>query len=251
MNRQDLLIHLKQVTENIDKILDAAQLPTDLQEFTPEQIEALEAIAQLVETKQAKTYKVAGEIYRKPIREIQLEEIAFRHTIAHDRIPEILAEMKLKPETLTDEQLMLFKTVCQQLQAGIAFEMAVQSVAPQKQTKGKKTTAQTMPEFVPPSEPAGAITPTNNGPMPGLAVQTIPDGHSETLQSVVDVAIDTAGFKVNERIANRAINASEALDGAIDNAIWRSLMDPSRANALSAEKVVEAIKRKRAERNGN
>lgn len=250
MNKSELTAHLKQGSDIIDKILDAAQLPTDLQEFTPEQIEALEAIAQLVETKQAKTYKEAGEIYRKPIREIQLEEVAFRHTIAHDRIPEILAAMKLRPETLTDGDLTHFESVCQHLQDGMDFGMAVQSVAPQKQNKGKKA-SQTMPEFVPPSEPAGAITPTNDGPMPGLAVQTIPDGHSETLQSVVDVAIDTAGFEVNERIANRAINASEALDGAIDNAIWRSLMDPSRANALSAEKVVEAIKRKRAERNGN
>ena len=249
MNRQELNTRLQKNSENVTDILKAAQLPPDLEDFTSEQVLVCEEIVQLVSSGQAKTYKVAGEIYRKPINEAQLEEIAFRHTIAHDRIPEILAGMKLKPETMTDEDLTHFESVCQHLQDGMDFGMAVQSVAPPK--KGKKAAAQALPEFVPKPEPAGAITPTNSGPMPGLAVQTIPDGHSETLQSVVDVAIDTAGFEVNERIANRAINASEALDGAIDNAIWRSLMDPSRANALSAEKVVEAIKRKRAERNGN
>jgi hypothetical protein len=69
MNKTDLTAHLKQGADSIDKILEAAQLPLDLQEYSPEQIKVTEEITQLVSSKQAKTYKDAGVLYRKPLDE--------------------------------------------------------------------------------------------------------------------------------------------------------------------------------------
>jgi hypothetical protein len=198
-------------------------------------------------------------------RESQLKEIAVRYAIAHERIPEVLGAMKLKLETLTEAQIQLFQDVCQMLQSGMDLAMASQSAASNAKAQAKaKPDARNFPESAqaavadkhPPDQSTSnleagvALAPRQDSPMHGLANQSIPDGHSETLQGVVDIAVDTAGFDVNGRIATKALDAAQALDGAIDEAIWRSLTDPSRSNALSAEKVVEAIHRKREERHG-
>ncbi|NJM77729.1 MAG: hypothetical protein HC852_20540 [Acaryochloridaceae cyanobacterium RU_4_10] len=241
MNKSELIAHLKQGTDIIDKILDAAQLPADLQEFMPEQIVVLEAIAQLVETKQAKTYKLAGEIYRKPLRENQLEEIAFRHAIAHDRMAEILTAMKLKPETLTDEQLTLFDTVCQQLHAGMDFDMAVQSVAPPKQTKGKKASAQALPEFAPQSESGSAIALTNNGSMPGLLAQITPVVNQEqraNIDQVVDVLAPHATPNIVEIAAQEAARQCEGIEAYTRHSLANKIVSSPKMNVDPNEAVV-------------
>jgi hypothetical protein len=194
MNKNDLSTQTKLNVEKIDEILKAALLPLDLEDYTPEQVSVVQELINLVESKQAKTYKEASEIYRKPIREIQLEEIAYRHTIAHDRIPEILAGMKLKPETLTDEDLTHFESVCQQLQNGIDFHMAVQAAAPPKQGKGKK--AQTMPELL--VQPEGAIAVASPA-----ALAEIP----EELQGVVEGAGGNMSSLVLDSLKDRSLQA--------------------------------------------
>jgi hypothetical protein len=60
-------------------------------------------------------------------REKQLREIGLRHRISDERIPEILAAMKLKLEVLTDEQVERFRDVCKLLESGVALNMACQS----------------------------------------------------------------------------------------------------------------------------
>ncbi|NJM76254.1 MAG: hypothetical protein HC852_11255 [Acaryochloridaceae cyanobacterium RU_4_10] len=252
MNRQDLSSQLKQATENLDKILDAAQLPTDLQEFTPEQIEALEAIAQLVETKQAKTYKEAGEIYRKPIREAQLQEIAFRHTISSDRIPEILTAMKLKPETLRDDDLTHFESVCQQIHAGIDFDMAIQSVAPSKQTKAKAAKAKPMPEFAPPQdgeEKSGAIAKADR-PVTELVVQDV-EFVNQNAREQIDAVVKAVGPLVAtdyvEVVTEEAIAIDQGIRHYARHALYRSIAENPRAQG-TPEDAVELFKQKQAER---
>jgi hypothetical protein len=252
MNKSELTQQAKFDDKTLDAILEALGIPKNLPDYTNEHLKLVQAIKDIHKNEGCKSWAEAVGIYRKLLNEAQLQEIALRRAIAHERIPEILAAMKLKPETLTDKQIEVFGEVCQMLQSGMALEIASQAATnnakAQATAKATPEPAQASAEAKQTPNQSTAIAPAKGKPMPGLAVQAIPNGHDETLQSVVDVAIDTAGFDVNGRIADKALDASEALDGAIDNAIWRSLMDPSRANALSAEKVVAAINHKREER---
>ncbi|MCG9890202.1 MAG: hypothetical protein MH252_03915, partial [Thermosynechococcaceae cyanobacterium MS004] len=71
MNKQDLINHLKQSTASIDEILTAGNIPLDAEDYSPEQVQTVEEINHLVETKQVKTYKEAGNLYRKGQNEHQ------------------------------------------------------------------------------------------------------------------------------------------------------------------------------------
>jgi uncharacterized protein YoaH (UPF0181 family) len=95
---------------------------------------SLEEAAQIV-TAEAKS-KATAKDTRQPSQtltvaesERQLKEIAVRHAIPDERIPEILAAMKLKLERLTDPQIELFRDVCQMLNSGMSLDIASQSVA--------------------------------------------------------------------------------------------------------------------------
>ncbi len=181
MNKSELIAHLKQGDDIIKKILEAAQLPLDLPDYSQEQVQVIEAIAQLVSSKQSKSYQEAGEVYRKPIREGQLTEAAARHQIAPERIPEILSALKLKPETLTDAQLGQFTEVCVKLQSGVDLAAAV----PAKATRGKKAAA--VPEFVPQStdEEAEGGTLTRATPT-SLATLEVSEADQATLRDMAE-----------------------------------------------------------------
>ncbi len=167
MNKSEIANRINQPTEKIDAILKDAGLPVDVEHYSPEQIESLEAIAKMVETKQAKNFKDAGGLHRKIQNEAQLNEIAARYSMA-DRIPEITSALKLKPESITDEQFEQFRIVCEQVPKGMDLGM----VANSQLEKGKAAKAKpTMPEFASQQESGSAIAPTKDKPMPGLAVQ--------------------------------------------------------------------------------
>jgi hypothetical protein len=143
MDKQTLIAHLKLSADSIDKLLEAAQLSPELGDFQPEQVEMLAAICQLAAEKKVKTYKEAAELYRKPLREKQLVEIAQQYSITAERVPEILGAMKLKPETITDAQVDAFVQVCIKLQSGASLSDALP-----KPARIRKGTTQSMPEFV-------------------------------------------------------------------------------------------------------
>ena len=147
MNKQELPSHLKQAIESIDDILKAAGLPLDLADYSPEQVHQLEELVNLMESKQAKTYKEAGVLHRNAQNFHQLKEIALRHEVADERIPDILKVMKLKVESLAEPQFELFRQVCQAMQSGMEMTLAAQMTLDKaKEAKGKKT--------VQPSEPS-------------------------------------------------------------------------------------------------
>ena len=85
----------------------------------------IQSIKDIHKNEKAKSWPEAIAIYRKPLREAQLNEVAARHQIAPERIPEILKAMRLKPETLTDAQLAQFIDVCQKVQSGVELTDAV------------------------------------------------------------------------------------------------------------------------------
>ena len=137
MNREELVAKTQLTGPKVNEVLTAAQLPPDAQDYTPEQIKVVEELIRLVENKQAKTYKEAGEIYRKPLNEAKLNEIALRYLMV-ERIPEILLALKFKTETLGEGHFAVFLDVCQQLQQGLDLAM----VAPAALSKAKESKAQ-------------------------------------------------------------------------------------------------------------
>jgi hypothetical protein len=134
MNKSEIANRINPPTEKIDAILKDAGLPTDVEQYSPEQAETLEAIAKMVETKQAKNFKDAGGLYRKIQNEAQLKEIAARYSMG-DRIPELISALKLKPESIAVEQFEQFRMVCEQVQHGMALPMVAQGVLNQAKAK--------------------------------------------------------------------------------------------------------------------
>ena len=220
MNRTELTAHLKQGADSIDKILEAAQLPLDLQNYSPEHIQLIEAIAQLVSTKQAKTFKEAGEIHRKPLREAQLNEVAARHQIEPERIPEILKAMRLKPETLTDAQLAQFIDVCQKVQSGVELADAV------PRPNGGRTKKASAPESEPESE-----SQADNGAAPDNAI-ALAAAHSLTAElpehseaSLRDVAVAAVREARSTDISDRAAEIAVDVADQVDNVIMKMVLD--------------------------
>ncbi len=233
MNKQDLSAQTKVPGNGIDEILAAMGISKDLPDYTDEHVNLIQSIRDIHKNEGCKSWAESVGIYRKPINEAQLQEIAVRHAIAHDRIPEILAAMKLKPETLTDEQLTLFQSVCQQLYAGMDFEMAVQSVAPPKQTRGKKAAAQALPEFALQSEPGGVIAPTNNGSMPGLLAQVTPVVNQEqraNIDQVVDVLAPHATPNIVEIAAQEAARQCEGIEAYTRHSLAAKIVSSPKMN---------------------
>jgi hypothetical protein len=219
MNKSELITHLKQGDDIINKILDAAQLPLDLPDYSPEQVQVIEAIAQLVSSKQSKSYQEAGEVYRKPIREGQLKEITVRCAIPDERIAEILAAMKLKLETLTDPQIERFGKVCVMVQSGMDLTLAAQAVLGEaKAAKTKKP----MPEFVAQTadEEAGGgaialATPTS------IAALEVSEADQATLR---DMAEALAPEAVPDLAKEMAVAAGE-VSGGLKQAAKQIFMD--------------------------
>lgn len=192
MNHQELVAHTKLSATKVNDILTAAQMPSDSQDYTPEQVKVVEEIVALVETKQAKTYKEAGELYRKPINEHQLQEIALRYCQT-ERIPEITAALKLKLGNMSEEQFAAFQSVCEQVQQGMDLGMVAQAALDQaKGAKGKKTAP--MPELLiqpiePPQEGSIAVVERDVeiqvvGDTPEELMFKIPENVSENMQSL-------------------------------------------------------------------
>lgn len=171
MNKSEIASRINQPTEKLDAILKDAGLPTDVEQYSPEQIESLEAIAKMVETRQAKNFKDAGGLYRKIQNEAELQKIAARYSMG-DRMPEITSALKLKPESITAEQLEQFRVVCEQVQQGMDLGM----VANAQLEKGKAPKPQ--PESGSPNQAVGTAlaprkesAPTTTRPMPDLVKQ--------------------------------------------------------------------------------
>ena len=243
MNKSELTEHLKQGEDIINKILEAALLPIDLPDYSPEQVQVIEAIAQLVSSKQSKSYQEAGEVYRKPIREGQLTEAAARHQIAPERIPEILAALKLKPETLTDAQLEQFAEVCAKLQTGVDLAAAV----PAKATRGKKTAA--VPEFV--SQTAdedaggGAIAIASSNALLSLDVS---EEDQATLRDVAGVLGQNAVGDISEKMAEIAHSVSIDIDSVARQMIIEAIFGQDSPIKPDPERALARLRELQAER---
>jgi hypothetical protein len=215
MNKSEIANLINQPTEKIDAILKDAGLPTDVEQYSPEQIESLAAIAKMVETRQAKNFKDAGGLYRKIQNEAQLKEIAARYSMS-DRIPELMSALKLKPESITAEQFEQFREVCEQVQQSMDLGM----VANAQLEKGKAAKAQSAPASG--NQAVGTAlasrkdsAPTTNRPFPATVGQSeelddIPlDGEAATLWD----SLSKAGAAVEAENL-----ATAPFDGMIDAA---------------------------------
>lgn len=65
MNKTQLLEQLKKPEDQLDALLRAAAISTDLEDYTDEHLKTLQEIDKIVESGKAKTYKEAAKLYRK------------------------------------------------------------------------------------------------------------------------------------------------------------------------------------------
>ena len=197
MNKQELPSHLKQAIESIDDILKAAGLPLDLVDYSPEQVHQLEELVNLVESKQAKTYKEAGVLHRNAQNFHQLKEIALRHEVADEHIPDILKVMKLKVESLAEPQFELFRQVCQAMQSGMEMTLAAQMTLDKaKGTKNGKVSAQPKSETAIAKTNEETLTELTAAAQPDAiaALEVIPDQEALREKARQEAALDQSGF---------------------------------------------------------
>jgi hypothetical protein len=246
MHKSEIANRINQPTEKIDAILKDAGLPVDVEHYSPEQIESLEAIAKMVETKQAKNFKDAGGLHRKIQNEAQLKEIADRYSMG-DRIPELISALKLKPESVTDEQFEQFREVCEQVQRGMDLGM----VANAQLEKGKTAKAKpTMPEFASQQEPGSAIAPTKDKPMPGLAVQSsemefMPDGQSaDLLEEFADGLVGDDALNLAQEPFLGVRNAADSVDASQMRDYGRQVYYRKLKAKMNSPEVVAALRQK-------
>jgi len=258
MNKKELSDHLKLSEQKVNDILTAALLSLDLPDYDAEQVKAIEEIVKLVEDKQAKTYKEAGGLYRKPQNEAQLQEIAARYSQT-DRILEIVTVLKLKPGNITDEQFEQFREVCEQVQQGIELPIVAQGVL----NKAKAAKTKPAPEFAPQTEPeqkpeqSSAITPTSERKV----AKSNGNGSSKLDRSVFGADADLNAFAAKEAalIQGKLPEvAAEAIFDAGDRLIEQSyaygtdLFDEHLANVMATaahsgatKQVLDEVKRRR------
>jgi hypothetical protein len=245
MNKSELITHLKQGDDIINKILDAAQLPLDLPDYSPEQVQVIEAIAQLVSSKQSKSYQEAGEVYRKPIREGQLKEITVRCAIPDERIAEILAAMNLKLETLTDPHIERFGKVCAMVQSGMDLTLSAQAVLGEaKAAKTKKP----MPEFVDQKADAegGAIVLASSKALVNLNVS---EEDQATLRDVADAAAKAAvTVDISDKAAELAVEVVDQIDGVMRQMIVEAIFDENSAVKPDPDRAAARVREIRAQR---
>jgi hypothetical protein len=127
MNKQDLSAQTKVPGNNIDEILAALSIPKDLPDYTDEHVKFIQSIQDIHKNEGCKSWAEAVDIYRKPLNEAQLNEIALRHSMS-DRIPEIITALKLKTENISTEQFEQFKKACEQLQQGMELPIVAQGL---------------------------------------------------------------------------------------------------------------------------
>lgn len=213
MNKQELTNKTQLDAKTLSAILDAANIPNDLNDYTDEHFEIIRALQEIRKDKKVQTWPEAFVIYIKPINEAQLKEIADRHSMS-DRISEITSALKLKPETITDEQFEQFRVVCEQVQQGMDLQM----VANAQLDKGKIAKAKpTMPEFASQQEPGSAIAPTKAKPNPGLAVQEAIEGIPLDLEGNMTHLWDETLERRVEDDASAIVGAPfDAIDDASD-----------------------------------
>jgi hypothetical protein len=262
MNKSEIANRINQPIEKIDAILKDAGLPVDVEHYSSEQIESLEAIAKMVETKQAKNFKDAGGLYRKIQNEAQLKEIADRYSLG-DRIPEITSALKLKPETITDEQFEQFREVCEQVQRGMELPMAAQGVMnkakakPQSETgNASASTEDNIIASVAAASNESAIAPhkgsvpAKDRPLPGLAVQSsemefMPDGQSaDLLEEFADGLVGDDALNLAQEPFLGVRNAADSVDASQMRDYGRQVYYRKLQAKMNSPEVIAALRQK-------
>ena len=241
MNKQDLSTQTKVPSSDIDIILAELGISTELLDYTEEHLKLVQSIKDIHKNEKAKSWPEAIAIYRKPIREGQLNEAAARHQIAPERIPEILAALKLKPETLTDAQLEQFAEVCAKLQSGVDLAAAL----PAKATRGKKAAA--VPEFVPGSKEVegGAIALASHNALVNLDVS---EEDQATLRDVAEVLGHDAVGDISEKMADIANSVSIDIEVVARQMIVEAIFGKNSPIKPDPERALARLRELKAQR---
>jgi hypothetical protein len=244
MNRNDLISQTQLNIKTLNEVLEGLGISKDLEDFTDEHLKLVQTIQEIRKDEKVQSWSEAIAIYRKPIREGQLNEVAGHHQIAPERIPEILTALKLKPETLTDVQLEQFGEVCAKLQTGVDLA----AVVPAKATRGKKAAA--VPEFVPQTadEDAGGgaialATPTS------ITALEVSEADQATLRDVAEAAAKAASTAdISDKAAEIAVEVVDQIDGVMRQMIIESIFGETSQAKPDPERAAARVREIRAKR---
>lgn len=127
MNKQDLSAQTKVPVNGLDAIFTKMGISKDLPDYTDEHLNLINAVRDIHKNEGSKSWAEAVGIYRKPINEAQLNEIAARYSMG-DRVQEFMKALAFKSDSLTTEQFEQFRQVCEQVKQGMDLSLAVQGV---------------------------------------------------------------------------------------------------------------------------
>jgi hypothetical protein len=145
MNKQDLSAQTKIPVNGLDAIFTAMGISKDLPDYTDEHLNLINAVRDIHKNEGTKSWAEAVGIYRKPINEAQLNEIAARYSMG-DRVQEFMKALAFKSDSLTTEQFEQFRQVCEQVQKGMALAMVAQGIL--NKANAKPAATKPFPESV-------------------------------------------------------------------------------------------------------
>lgn len=250
MNRNDLISQTQLNIKTLNEVLDGLGISKDLEDFTDEHLKLVQTIQEIRKDEKVQSWSEAIAIYRKPIREGQLKEITVRCAIPDERIAEILAEMKLKLETLTDPQIELFGKVCVMVQSGMGLNLAAQAVLGEAKAAKAAKTKKPMPEFVPQTADeeaeGGAIalaTPSS------IAALEVSQEKLATLRDVADAAAKAAvTVDISDKAAELAVEVVDQIDGVMRQMIVEAIFDENSEVKPDPERAAARVREIRAQR---
>ena len=270
MNRNELVTQTQLNIKTLNEILDGLSIPKNTEDFTEEHLKLVQAIQEIRKDEKVQSWPEAIAIYRTPINEHQLKEIALRHEVADERIPDILKAMKLKVESLAEPQFELFRQVCQAMQSGMEMTLAAQMTLDKaKEAKTQKPTATSAAKSEPAPATAIATTAASNGKMSAQAngqVLTQANAQTNGRSKITTALVNETGTDLRSTAQNEAGQiktgiieaASDGIFNASDNVIEQAmsfgeslfyeelgLVMADQATIEANRQVIEAVKKRR------
>ena len=251
MNKEELSAQTKIPSNDVDIILSELGISTDLPDYGDEQLKLIQSIKDIHKNEKAKSWPEAIAIYRKPLREAQLNEVAARHQIAPERIPEILKAMRLKPETLTDAQLAQFIDVCQKVQSGVELADAV------PKPNGGRTKKASAPEGTPESG-SESESQADNGATPDSAMALtsvntlinldVSEEDQATLRDVAEALGNDAVGDISEKMADIAHSVAVDIEVVARQLIMEAIFGKKSAIKPDPERALARLRQLKAQR---
>ena len=251
MNRNELINQTQLNIKTLNEIFEGLGIPKDLEDYTDEHLKLIQSIQEIRKDEKVQSWPEAIAIYRKPLREAQLNEVAARHQIAPERISEILKTMRLKPETLTDAQLAQFIDVCQKVQSGVELADAVPK--PNGGRAKKAPALEGTPESGAESESQADNGATPDSAMALTSVNTlinldVSEEDQATLRDVAEALGNDAVGDISEKMADIAHSVAVDIEVVARQLIVEAIFGKNSAIKPDPERALARLRQLKAQR---